>query len=222
MNFLRGILFDNLGLKFTALLLAVLVYLNVYTDRSTTMLVSFPIEYTDLDDSLSVSGPSPSVVQAELKGTGKQLILMRLKEPRVKLSLVGARRGRFERALAASDLPLPPEASVTVENLVGPRVVTLEIDRKAHRDVRVAPQVSGQPASGFAWRGASQLDPEFVRVTGPEQVLLALDSVLLAPVRLDGKRDTVSALVAPERLPDGCHADPPLVRVRLSLERRGR
>src|ERR1043166_2679178 len=135
MNLLRGMLFENLGLKFTALLLAVLVYLNVYTDRSTTMLVSFPLEYTELDDSLSVSGPAPSVVQAELKGTGKQLILMRVKEPRVRLSLAGARRGRVEPALAPSGLPLPPEGSITVENLVGPRVVTLEIDRKAHRDL---------------------------------------------------------------------------------------
>jgi YbbR domain-containing protein len=220
MNFLRGILFDNLGLKFTALLLAVLVYLNVYTDRSATMLVSFPLEFTDLDDSLSVSGPSPSVVQAELKGTGKQLILMRVKEPRLRLSLAGARRGRFERALAASDLPLPPEGAITVENLVGPRVVTLEIDRKAHRDLRVAFQVTGQPASGFVWPGVVLLDPAVVRVTGPEQVLLTLDSVSLAPVRLDGKRDTVSVLVAPERLPDWCRADPPLVRVRVPLARR--
>ena len=39
MNVLRGWLFDNLGLKFTALLLAVVVYLNVYTDREQTMLV---------------------------------------------------------------------------------------------------------------------------------------------------------------------------------------
>jgi YbbR domain-containing protein len=220
MNYLRGILFDNLGLKFTALLLAVLVYLNVYTDRAATMLVSFPLEFTDLDDSLSVSGPSPSVVQAELKGTGKQLILMRVREPRLRLSLAGARRGRFERALAASDLPLPPEGTVTVDNLVGPRVVTLEIDRKAHRDVRVGFQVEGQPASGFAWSGTALLEPPIVRVTGPEQVLLGIDSVSLGPVRLDGKRDTVTALVAPEHLPDWCRADPGLVRVRLPLVRR--
>jgi hypothetical protein len=57
-------------------------------------------------------------------------------------------------------------------------------------------------------------------VTGPEQVLLGIDSVSLAPVRIDGKRDTVSALVAPERLPDWCRADPALVRVRLPLVRR--
>jgi YbbR domain-containing protein len=217
MSVFRGMLFDNLGLKFTALLLALLVYLNVYTDRPTTMLMSFPIEYSELDDSLSLSGPVPSVVQAELKGTGKQLIFMRVKEPRVKLSLTGARRGRLDRALAPSDLPLPADGSITVENLVGPRVVTLDIDRKAHRDIRVAARVTGEPAPGYHWMGVAVVDPPRVRVTGPEQVLLGLDSLVLSPVHLDGKRDTVSALVAPERLPDWCTASPPLVDVRLML-----
>ena len=219
MSVLRGWLFDNLGLKFTALLLALLVYLNVYTDRPTTMLVSFPIEYTELDDSLSLSGPAPSVVQAELKGTGKQLIFMRVKEPRVKLSLAGARRGRLDRALAPSDLPLPSEGGITVENLVGPRVVTLDIDRKVHRDIRVVPRVNGQPAPGFHWDGVALVDPPRVRVRGPEQVLLGLDSLVLAPVHVDGKRDTLSALVGPERLPDWCTADPAMVSVRLMLAR---
>jgi hypothetical protein len=98
--------------------------------------------------------------------------------------------------------------------------VTLEIDRKAHRDVRVAVQVAGQPASGFAWTGAALLDPPIVRVIGPEKVLLAIDSLSLAPVRLDGKRDTVTAMVAAERLPDWCRTEPAFVRVRLPLERR--
>jgi len=221
MSVLRGWLFDNLGLKFTALLLALLVYLNVYTDRPTTMLVSFPIEYTELDDSLSLSGPVPSVVQAELKGTGKQLIFMRVKEPRMKLSLAGARRGRLDRALAPSDLPLPEGGRITVENLVGPRVVTLDIDRRTHRDVRVTARVAGQPASGFHWVGVALVDPPRVRVTGPEQVLVGLDSLVLTPVRVDGKRDTVSALVGPERLPDWCTAEPALVTVRLMLARTG-
>ena len=182
---------------------------------------SFPVQYAELDDSLSLSGPVPSVVQAELKGTGKQLILMRVKEPRLKLSLAGARRGRLDRALAPTDLPLPSDGSITVENLVGPRVVTLEIDRRAHRDVRVVPRVAGQPAAGYHWAGLALMDPPRVRVTGPEQVLLALDSLVLSPVHVDGKRDTVSALVAPDRLPDWCVAEPPLVTVWLKLARTG-
>lgn len=220
MHLLRGLLFDNLGLKFTALLLAVLVYLNVYTDRATTMLVSFPLELTDLPDSLSVSGPVPGVVQAELRGTGKQLILLRVKEPRMELSLGGARRGRYERALVASDLPLPEDGSIALENLVGPRVVTVEIDRRAHRDVPVRPHVTGQPAPGFAWTGVALAEPSRVRVTGPEQALLDLDTLALAPIRIDGRRDTLSALVTAVNLPEWCTMDPPAVAVRVSLARR--
>ena len=37
MNVLRAVLFENLGLKLAALLLALLVYLNVYLDRPAQM-----------------------------------------------------------------------------------------------------------------------------------------------------------------------------------------
>ena len=220
MHYLRGLLFDNLGLKFTALLLAVLVYLNVYTDRPMTMLLSFPLEYVELPDSLVVSGPAPAMVQARLQGTGKQLIFMKVKEPRMPLSLAGASRGRFERSLAASDLPLPADGSIAVEDLVGPRVVSLEIDRRAYRDLPVLPQISGVPAPDFHWSGLALAEPPRVRVTGPEQVILTLDTLKLAPLRIDGRRDTLTAVVAPVGLPDGCTAEPAEVTVRLRFDRR--
>ena len=44
MSLLRALLIDNLWLKLVALLLALLVYLNVYTDRPNRMMISFPIE----------------------------------------------------------------------------------------------------------------------------------------------------------------------------------
>jgi hypothetical protein len=220
MNLLRGLLFDNIGLKFTALLLAVLVYLNVYTDRPMTMLLSFPLEYVELADSLVVSGPAPAMVQARLQGTGKQLIFMKVKEPRMPLSLAGARRGRFERSLAASDLPLPPNGSIVVEDLVGPRVVSLEIDRRASRELPVMAQITGVPAPDFSWSGLALTEPDRVRVTGPEQVLLALDTLKLAPLSIDGKRDTLTALVSPMGLPEGCTSEPAAVTVRLRFDRR--
>src|SRR6266850_5663683 len=105
MSLLRGLLFDNLGLKLTALLLALLVYLHVYTERPAHMMFSFPIQISDLDSTLSLSGPVPSAVLAELRGTGKQLIRLRLGEPVLKISLAGVGRGRFERSLTSDDLP---------------------------------------------------------------------------------------------------------------------
>lgn len=86
MGWLRGVLFENLGVKLVALLLAVVVYLHVYTERPASMTLSFPIETADLSDSLVVTRLAPAAVTVELRGTGKQLIRLRLTEPQLKIS----------------------------------------------------------------------------------------------------------------------------------------
>ena len=145
MNLIRGWLLDNIGLKLTALLLAVLVYVNVYTDRPATMTVAFPVQYGDLPDSLTLSGTAPAVVQAVLRGTGKQLIALQLKEPRVRISLLGVGPGPYRQTLVAGDLPLPGGGAITVENLLGPRVIDVTLDRRVKRDVPVRVRVTGTP-----------------------------------------------------------------------------
>ena len=222
MNVLRGWLFDNLGLKLTAFLLAVLVYLNVYTDRPGTMLLSFPVDFADLPDSLSLSGPAPAVVQAEMRGTYKQLITLRVKEPRLRIPMGTATRGHFARALVPSDLPLPAGSTVSVENLVGPRVVEVDIDRRETRALPVAVRVEGMPATGFAWTGEAIVTPPLVRVSGPRAAVRELDSLRLAPIHVDGRRDTVRVAAPIPGLPDWCVADPASVRVKLAMRRAGR
>ena len=59
-----------------------------------------------------------------------------------------------------------------------------------------------------------------MHVTGPRKALLALDSLVLQPVRLDGHRDSVHADVGIQALPDWCTAEPSLAHVRLALTRR--
>ncbi len=217
MNVIRGLLFDNLGLKLVALLIAVLVYLNVYTDRSATMMVSFPLQLSDLPDSISLSGPVPAAVQAEIRGTGKRIILLRATEPHVKVSLAGVGPGRFERAFSAADLPLTE--GLEVERMVGPRMLELELDRKRSRRIAVAARVLGTPAAGIVRRGAVAIEPPMVTLTGPAKVISQLDSVVLATVRIDGRRDTVRVQVGPDALPDWCTIEPAGVTVTVPLRR---
>jgi len=220
MNLLRGWLFDNLGLKLTALLLAIAVYINVYTDRPATMLVSFPLEFTGLPDSLTLAGPAPAVVQAELRGTGKQLIYLRVNEPRLKISLAGVGEGHFSRALVPSDLPLPAGGSITVDNLIGPRMIEVDLDARLTRRLPVSAGVTGVPAPGFAWAGGAVVDPPSVSVTGPRSALAMIDTLRLTPVRITGRRDSVTAVVGVDSLPVWCSTEPQQVRVRIALVRR--
>jgi len=213
MNLLRSLLFDNLGLKLIALLMALLVYLNAYTERPASMVVSFPVEIDGLPDSLALYGPRPEPVQAELRGTGKQLIRLRLNEPKLQVSVAGVGPGRFERSISEPDLPIGASAGLSVERLIGPRMVQLQIDHRTERHVPLAARVSGTPAAGTQWPGDVIIEPPTLRVTGPTRALADLDSLVLATVRIDGRRDTVRALVAPVTLPPWCKAEPASARV---------
>jgi len=217
---LRGLLFENLGLKLAALLLALVVYLNVYTDRPADMIVSFPLELEGLGDSLAIAGPVPAVVQAELRGTGKQLLRLRLTEPPIKVSLVGVQPGRFSRSLKVDDLPIIPGEGIEVERLVGPSALQVQIDRKRVRHLPVAARVEGFPAQGYLWTGEVITQPVMLEVSGPERALAGLDSVRLRPIVIAGKRDTVRSQETPEGLPEGCLVDPGVVRVIVPLQRR--
>jgi len=220
MSLLRAILFDNLGLKLIALIMALFVYLNAYTERPATMVFAFPVEVDGLPDSLSLAGARPEPVQAELRGTGKQLIRLRLAEPRLRVSVAGVAPGRFERSIAEPDLPIGASAGLSVERLIGPRMIQLQIDRRVERFIPLAARVTGSPGSGAMWTGHVILQPATVKVTGPAKVLAEIDSLVLAPIRIDGHRDTVRAFVPAQSLPPWCSAEPASAHVLVPLVRQ--
>ncbi len=221
MNTLRGLLLDNIGLKLVALLLAVLVYLNVYTDRPATGVIAFRMQVTGLGDSLSLSGAVPATVQAELKGTGKQLILLRLTEPVVKLSLEDVGPGRFTRALTTADLALPSGIELVSEGSLSPSQVELTVERRTTRTLPVAARLEGVPPASVSWDGTWSADPARIRVSGPVSAFADLDSVPLVATTLAGHHDVLRVKLAPV-LPDWCTSEPALVELSVPLKPAGR
>jgi hypothetical protein len=222
MNVLRGFLFENLGLKLVALLLAVVVYLHVYTERPASMMIAFPIEPIDLPDSLAVVSPGPSPVMVELRGTGKQLIRLRLTEPRVRISLAGIAPGHFQRAITVDDLRLPRDAHLEVGRIVGPLVVEMTVERVISRVVPVAARIDTHFPIGVRWEGDWRARPEWIRIRGPRALVMKLDSVQVGPVRIDGRLDSLVASVRTDSLPAGCEAEPKSVMLSFTLERAHR
>jgi hypothetical protein len=183
------------------------------------MIVAFPLDVVDLADTLALLGPPHDVVRAELRGTGKQLLRIRLTEPRLKVSLAGVGAGHYERTVVADDLPLLADEPIEVQRLISPRVISLEVDVAMTRLLPVAPRVNGAPRAGWTWPGNLAADPPQVRVRGPRREVAALDSVRLLPVRLDGRSESVRASANVDSLPSGCVAEPREVALVVRLER---
>jgi hypothetical protein len=218
MGVLRGLLFDNIGLKLAALLLAVVVYVGVFTERPATMVLSFPFQITDIADTLTLVGEVPPPVQAELRGTGKQLIRLWLTEPRIKVSLGGIGPGRVHRTIGPDDLPLMPGDKLEIQRLAGTTELEIILARKTTRRVAVAPRVAGTPRVGTEWTGEVLLEPTSVAVTGPQNVVATLDSVTLEPISIEGRKDTLRAFARPESLPAWCSIEPPAVAITVPVQ----
>ena len=220
MSFLRGLLFDNLGLKLAALLLALLVYLNVYLDRPAEATLSFPVQVTGLGDSLSLSGPVPATVQAQVRGSGKQLLRLRVTEPPYRVPLEGIGPGTVTRQVGAGDLPLAGYEGVEVSHVIGPSPIELRIERKVSRRVPVAPRLEGSVPGDTGRALVPTAEPESVLVTGPLSAVAALDSVVLEPVRSEPRREVLRARVTSQSLPDWCVMEPAFVQVTVAPARR--
>jgi YbbR domain-containing protein len=213
-----GWLLDNLGLKLFALLLAVLLYVHVYTDRTDEETLYFPLVLEQLPDSLSLASEAPATVGVRLRGTGKQLWRLRILKPPVRVSLAAVTPGTFQRSLGPADVPLTGAGDMTIVGMVDPSEVRVDVARRAVRRVPIDVPITGLPARGLVVSGRVQITPATARVTGPASWVARQETLRTEPVSIAGRRDTlqfVQALIAP---PPWAHIAPGSVFVRVPIE----
>jgi len=213
-----GWLLDNLGLKVFALVLALLLYAHVYTDRTIEETVYFPLQLEHLADSLAIASTPPAAVGVKLRGTGKQLLRLRYLKPPLKLSLAAVAPGTFQRTLGAADMPLSGTTDVTVVGMVDPAEIRFDVTLRGVRQVPVLVPLLGNPARGSLVSGPTLVRPAMVRLTGPEAWVARQETLRTEPLSIAGRRDTVEvvqALVAP---PGWAHVAPANVRVSVPID----
>ena len=213
-----GWLVDNLGLKLFALLLAVLLYLHVLTDRAVEETVAFPLTVSGLADSLALATLPPSVVSARLSGTGKQILRLRYLKPAIAISLAGVGPGTYQRAIGPIDVPLSGSTGVTVLEIVEPAQLSLHVAPRTVRRVRVFGRTAGAPARGFTVAGRPVVRPATVQVSGPAPWLDRLDSLFAEPVVVTGRRESLGVVQALSTLPPFAEATPGSVLVLVPIE----
>jgi hypothetical protein len=221
---IRAILFENLGLKFASLVLALLLYGHVVTDQEREETVPIPVRLSGLADSLAASGDYPQRVNARVRGKWRDLIRLSLSHPSLPLDLAAVTSGQFSTMITAEDVQrraVPAELSkaLTVNEVLDPRTVDVRVEPRVEKVVRVAPRVVGAPAEGFRVSGSATAEPESVRVAGAASVLAAMDSLPTLAVDITGERATIQRQVDVVRDPEGITVEPGRCLVTVPLAR---
>jgi len=196
-RWIHGALFDNIGLKFLSMVLAVTVFLLVNTDRDREISARVGVSYTLPDDKVLVSDRIDEI-RITIRGPWQRLRRFDERElDRINIDLRHAQSGEIPITRDMIHLP----AGLTLVEPISPRAIRVTFDRRADKLVEVTPRVSGRPQHGYVISEVKAV-PATVKLRGAEGTLAALLAVPTREVSVEGRADSFTAETDAEP-PDG-------------------
>lgn len=195
-RWLQGAMFENVGLKFLSVVLAITVFLLVNTDKDREITAHVGVSYTLPEDKVLVSGRLDEI-RVTLKGSWRRLRKFDERQiDRVSLDLRHVANG--ELAITNDMIHVPSGIAITG---VSPRAVHVQFDKRVDKIVEVTPTVVGHPLHGYIVTEVKPA-PATVKLRGGEGVLAALTAIRTREINLEGRSDSFAAETQVES-PDG-------------------
>jgi len=187
-DFFHRAVLHNLGLKLTALALAVGLWLAVARDPVAEVALDVPVEIRNLPQDMEIS--SEVVPKAEIRLRGPERIIHQLHSSDVyaAIEFSGIRSGERTFDLTPQQIHQPPGLEVVQ---IVPSQFHLKFDVRLTRQVPVEPRVVGSFAQGYHI-GRVAADPSFVTITGPKGRVEAVESAVTDPVDVSGAMNRVT------------------------------
>jgi YbbR-like protein len=184
-NFVRRVLFHNIGTKLVSLLLAVLLWMAVARDPIAEVEIRVPIEFQNFPNGLEIdSTSSTGSTEAQIRIRGPERAIHRLQAADVhaEINLATVRPGERTFDLNNQQIHLPQDLEVVQ---IIPAQFHLSFDDRESRTVEVRPRVTGNFASGL--RVAQVIaDPPTVMITGPRRRVDAVEAAITDPIDASG------------------------------------
>jgi YbbR domain-containing protein len=214
-DFLRRHLVHNLGLKLTALLLALGMWLAVASSPSAEMALNIPIIFRNMPQNLEISSETIPSVQVRIRGPER---IVRRLEPaalHAEIDLMDIKAGEHTFDLTKA-ISVPDKLEVSE---VVPSEFPIAFDARAVRRIPVHPRVVGRFATGYSIRQI-QSDPDLVEIVGPKKDIDRVESAITDPIDVSGVLDRLS-VVRLAYVPDPLIQvrDPNAVRITITIKK---
>lgn len=177
-NAVRAAFTERLGLKATAILIAVLLWLIVSARQPTEG--SVRVKVIPVLDSTLVLLDTPPQLQALVAGRAVDIVKLYADPPAVHRRVDGDAPDTLVLDVTPADVRLPAEFTNEVRILdVQPRSVTLRFGTRATRRVPVSSggRILVQDDTSLSAADDVEFEPAMVRITGPRRVVRRIESI---------------------------------------------
>ncbi|NOY88150.1 MAG: YbbR-like domain-containing protein [FCB group bacterium] len=211
-------IFENFWLKMIALILGLLLWFHVATEKVYNYQMWLPVSKIVLAKDLALYQNPPESIMAVVSATGKQLMRKKWRRRGVKIVADQFKTGHYKLKLNTSNTFLSlPATAVTLVDVVSPTTIDLAIDRFSKKKVKVNPNIITEPDEGYTVSSISPPVPKEVTLYGPYNIIRKYSQVYTQRKELAGLRNNLS-LTLPLALPVGYGLSISPDSVRLSIE----
>lgn len=196
------ILFQNFWVKLVAIVMALLLWFHVATDKESEHIQTFPLEIINIPERLVLAQKLPDQVSVTIQGKGKELLKLLLAEKKsVKIDVQEFKMGETDYEVKPEQVPIPEGLELKVTNVLPPRSLKVILDYPMDKRVRVQPDVKILPADGFELVGQVLYNPREVTLSGPRIWVRGVNVIYTEKVVIGNANEAISDqvdLVLPE------------------------
>lgn len=157
----------NLIPKLTSILLAVVLWAYISSAKSGDVRFKIPVAIAGLQENYVISKINQKVVQVEVRGDKDELKNVSSKNIKLMVDLTKAEPGENKfYPVQYQKVDLTDDFKIDLY----PEELKILIEKKIVRTVKIIPRHSGHTEKGFMI-GKIKLNPEYVKITGPESII---------------------------------------------------
>ncbi|UCD72263.1 MAG: hypothetical protein JSW70_04515 [Syntrophobacterales bacterium] len=184
---MKGFLTKNLSLKLISIVLAIVLWYFVVSERSGETALSIPVDFRNIPTSLIIIKNPVESINIRISGPATLLKRLSPREVKVIIDLSDAKAGVSTFEIQPNHITLPRGLRVSIWS---PASIKLRFDELFKKTVLVEAVLVGKPLEGYKIAGV-WVDPPAVEIVGAKSELKGLKQIFTEEVDVSGlKKDT--------------------------------
>lgn len=184
---MRSLIFGNLGLKISAVLISVFLWLFITWRGQSEMAFEAPVEFKNVPATMGLVNSANIKVNVTIKGQERLMKNVRTSDIRVPLDMGKAKKGEGIYYINKNDIKLPYAMSVISIN---PSSLKIMLDETVAKTVAVTPYINGSPQKGFYVRSVT-VEPKSIKIYGLRSELRKIAELSTEPIDISGLTEDV-------------------------------
>jgi hypothetical protein len=176
---------------FMAIAISMVLWVIAHGERDSEQNFDIPVALHGLPDDMVVTEQSETEINIRVQGSRASLRNVTSTSMEYPLNLEGVKSGPAIYDVEASHIEAPRGIKVVSRS---PARIELLVEPRGRKNVRIRPDVEGDPADGFV-AGDVVVEPERVWLTGARSDVLRLSEVVTETVELTGLAESLEKQV---------------------------